>query len=266
MPSKEDKVELFKKIILQDKPLKFRSYGNELALVKSFFKDNYAIFRLGRRETLYISGSPEDEFEPQQIQNWPHCEVFINFDEDPSTGHRIAIQHRTDIFNKPHTQLEALAAHINETLAMDGYVLQINAVTSERRFWETIDENTNSISKLVLSFNAPNFLKLESTLSDDLKNIEKVYNAPKVSVILENPEGKLKVPHTALTDEGAEYITKGGGSYKLQVKKQKGYLKDKDNIETKEVVDVDLTAESPDTIIQALEIIFNTRGKKGKRK
>lgn len=254
---KEDKVSLFKRILLQKEPIKFSSYGNELALVNAYERDNYAGFYLGRKETLEISSSPEEEFKPQEIQNWPHSLMFINFDDDPTTGHRIAVQHRVGIFREPHVQLKALADEINKTLVLEGYVVEINAVTSERKFWETIEENKNKISKLILSFNAPNFLKLDSVLSDELKTIEAEYGATKTTIVLENPEGKLNVPHTNLINQGAEYITKGGGSYKLQVKNQRGYLKDKDNVETQEVIDVNLASDSPDIILQALDIIFN---------
>lgn len=253
---KRNKVEILKDVLFSvARPLKFNAHGMTVALLSEMDLGEYGIFRIGKHETVSINLSPEEKFNKTEVSNWPHCYLLLNFDDSPQ-GHQIAFEYKSDIFREPYVQLKELAKELNPYLFSHGYAIEINAVTTQMKFWDTIKENENKIKKLVLSFNSPNFLKLNTKLSDALKEIEKDYGSTKTTVVLENPEGKLKVPETELIKQGAEYITKGQGSYQLQIKTQKSYIKDKDNIETKEVIDINLETDDKSVIIQILNKIF----------
>jgi len=255
-PSSKSKIQILKDVLLSDIPIKFECRNNEHAIVKIWQEGNYAIFRLGKKEIVDINLPPEKAFKIQEIQNWPHILLFVNFDGDSNTGQKLAVQYKAELFPHPYVQLDSLTERLNEDLAMEGYLMSTNAITTKVKFWEIVEENENNIKKLVLSFNSPNLFNLDGELNTALKEIQKEYSATKSSIVLENPEGKLSIPHSELIKQGVQYITNGGGSYRLEFKKTHSSIKDKDNIETKEVIDLSLEGSS-EVIKETLDKIFN---------
>jgi hypothetical protein len=90
-------------------------------------------------------------------------------------------------------------------------------------------------------------------LNEDLKKLQKEYNATETSIGLSNPTGNLKIsPESKLVKEGVEYITKGGGEYKLKVRGNFHSSKDKTKYKTMDL-EIDLTTTDKQTFISTLK-------------
>lgn len=231
----------------------FQYRRSELGYACGRCEDNLIYGKFGRRSTLAKRLAPEADFKRQLEEHWPCCSVFIRIDNDPKGGQTIAVEHNTGIFRKPLSPLQAWANEINETLACEGYVLSIHPVTEELDFWRFVEANKGQIEQVVLSFSAPNLLNLQGALNDDLKKLQREYNATETSIGLSNPGGKLRVSdQSKLVKEGVEYITKGGGEYKLKVRGNFHSSKEKTKYKTLDV-DVDLETTDKQTFIRTLK-------------
>ena len=131
--------------------------------------------------------------------------------------------------------------------------MAVNPVTEEKDFWEIVNENEDKIEKLTLTYNVPNLFKLNNSLENYLKELQKEYSSTEVTIDIKNPDGKLKIPHNDLTEQSAEYISRGGGQYKMKVKGRKSYISSKKNTKTRTFTDFDVELEGDNQ-----EVLFNT--------
>lgn len=250
---KEDRVKMVKDVLT--KPYHFKHRRSELGYVSERYEDNFIYGKFGKRSKLAKILSPEDGFKKEFEENWPYCDVFIRLDGDTKNGQTIAIERNTGIFSKPISPLQAWANKINETLSCEGYLLSIHPVTEEKDFWAVVRENKDEIQQLTFSFSTPNLLNLRSSLNEDLKTLQKEYNATETSIGLSNPAGNLKIsPESKLVKEGVEYITKGGGEYKLKIRGNVRSSRDKTKHKAIDIeLDIDLNTTDKQIFIRTLE-------------
>ncbi|MDB5184972.1 MAG: hypothetical protein JWN38_780 [Candidatus Saccharibacteria bacterium] len=122
---------------------------------------------------------------------------------------------------------------------LDGYELIINSVTTRESFWDIVRAKTGRIQKLTFDLAAPNFLGLNTALSDSMREIKDQFNATKATVSIENPEGSLRIPNTSnFINEAVEYATGGAGDIKLKVQEE-GIVDAKRNKVTAQIATVD---------------------------
>jgi len=160
---------------------------------------------------------------------------------------------------KAALNLKHFADEVNTHIFSSGYTIAINPITEEKEFWKIVEENENKIEKLTFSFNSPNLFGIKNSLNEDLKDLQKEYSSTKVSLELENPDGKLNIPKNDLTKQSVEYVTKGGGQYSLKIKgKYKKVISSKDNIKTKTFDDLDIhiNGSNQETLFSILDTIF----------
>lgn len=242
-----DKNEILKSV-LTGKPIHYECRGVEYAFVKVFEKDNYMLARLGKKVFLKKHLSPEEQFKEYDVEDWPHCNVFIHLSGNSKNGQRIAFEYNSNIFQEPLVQLKSFEDEINAKIASSGYIMSISPVTKEHNFWNAVEKNKDNIERLIFSFNSPNLFNLNNTLENELRDIEKKYGSCRTKMEFENPYGKILVPRDdRLIKEGVEYIAKGGGEYKIKIKK--GAIKtisNKKNIIIKEFenLEVDIKQET----------------------
>jgi hypothetical protein len=230
-------------------------HGATYAYAFRIERENYFVAKIGRRSKLKRSSSPERGFESEQVDHWPNCWVVIDTNEHHGRGQKIAFEYKSDVFTSPFEQLKHLADQLNTHLFMCGYAMAVNPVTEEKDFWAMVDENQNKIEKLTLTFNVPNLFKLNNSLEEELKELQKEYSSTEVTIDIKNPDGKLKIPHNNLIDQSADYIARGGGQYKLKIKGRKSVIYSKKNIKTKGFTfDLELEGDNQD-------VLFNTLGK-----
>ncbi len=241
------------------KPLEYSAGQSKLAFVVIRKVDNYIIARLGRRASLKRNLPPEKAFEETREENWPRCTLIFNLNADPEKGQKILFEFKSYIFPSPSYELRKLAEIISGYLLPNGYVMSINPVTIKQEFWRTIANYKSMIEKVTFSFNAPNLFNLNNSLENELREVQKAYSATKATIELENPDGKLNVPENDLTKQGVDYITKGGGEYKIKVKgRTRTIISSKGKIKTKEIDDlqIDLMTSDQETLFSFLDKIF----------
>lgn len=241
---KRDKNEIFREL-LSRKEVAYEGRGMKLAFVFVAQKNNYFVCKLGKRTSIKRNLPPDKKFEETHEENWPYCNVVINTNSDHGNGQKIAFEYKSNIFTSPHEQLKHFQDEMNTHLFSFGYVLSINPVTYEQKFWNIIDQNKDHIEELTFIFNTPNLFELENSLNDDLKDLQTKYSSTKVSLQLENPDGKLVVPRNPLTEQSVDYIARGGGEYSIKLKgRVKKVIKSKSNIETKTFDDLEIVINS----------------------
>lgn len=240
------------------KTIEYESRGVKLAFVPVSQKNNYIVGRLGKRASIKRNSPPDQKFAETHEENWPYCYVVINTNTNNGTGQKIAFEFKSSVFPSPYEQLKHFADEMNMCLFSSGYAIAINPVTEEKEFWRLVSENHDKIEKLIFTFNSPNLFGIENSLTEDLKSLQKEYSSTKVSLELENPDGRLNIPHNDLTEQSVDYITKGGGQFALRLKGKKIVLRSKDNIKTKSFDDLDLRINSNDqqTLFDVLDKIF----------
>lgn len=244
--------------LLKKENIGYEVSGAKLAFVPVSNKNNYFVARLGKRTSIKRNSPPDQKFEELYEENWPNCVVIINTNTSNGTGQKIAFELKTSIFPNPYEQLKNFADELNTHLFSSGYAIAINPITEEKEFWKIVDDNHNKIEKLTFTFNSPNLFGIENSLNDDLKGLQKEYSSTKVSLALENPDGKLVIPKNDLTNQGIEYITKGGGQYSITIKGKKIVFRSKDNIKTKTFDDLDIhiNGDNQQTLFDVLDTIF----------
>lgn len=244
--------------LLKRRTIEYETRGVKLAFVLVSEKDGYIIGRLGKRASIKRNSPPDQKFEETYEENWPNCFVVFNTNTNHGTGQKIAFELKTSVFPSPFEQLKHLADELNSSLFSSGYAIAINPVTEEKEFWKLVDDNREKIEKLTFTFNSPNLFGIENSLTEDLKSLQKQYSSTKVSLELENPDGKLNIPKNDLTNQSIEYITKGGGQYTLRFKGKKIVLRSKDNIKTKTFDDIDIhiSGNNQQTLFNVLGKIF----------
>ena len=255
---KRDKNDILRDLLRKDR-IEYESHGANLAFVLIHEKNNYFIGRLGKKASIRRNLPPEQNFEETLEESWPHCTVIINTNPDHGTGQKIAFEYKSNVFTSSHEQLKHFQDELNSHLFSFGYALSINPVTEEREFWHIIDQNKDKIERLTFTFNAPNLFGINNSLNQDLKDLQKEYSSTKVSLELENPDGRLVVPKNDLTKQSVEYITQGGGEYSLKIKgKVRKVLKSKDNIKSKTFDDLEIVVKGKgqETLFDILAKIF----------
>lgn len=252
---KRDKNEIFR-TLLRDGKIEYESRGVKLALVLISEKNGYFVCKLGKKASIKRNLPPDQNFEETVEESWPFCLVVINTNPANGTGQKIAFEYKSNVFVSPNEQLKHFEDEINTSIASSGYALSVNPVTEDREFWKIVEDNQDKIEKLIFSFNAPNLFGLKNSLNQDLKDLEKEYGSTKVSIELENPAGKLKIPKNELTNQSIDYITKGGGEYELQIKGKRKKIVSKNNIVTRTFDDIDINLKG-----KGQEALFDLLGK-----
>ena len=256
IPDKRPKKEILRSILEQN--LEFKHRGSQLAYVFLKSEGDYILSKIGKKSLLRKTLPPSHKFQETQEENWPHCYLLINLSGDPDSGQRIAFEIKSYVFYNPLEQLRAFSDEINAKLFSSGYTISINPITQEQKFWQLAKENSNKIRKLSLVLNAPNLFNMKGALDDELKDLQKEFSLTKTTVEFENPSGQLTIPEgNNFLKQGVEYITRGGGEYKLTLKSKK-IISSRKNIVSKSFEDFEVNLEAKDktTILEALDKIF----------
>lgn len=254
------KIDILADILQDSEPINFRKRGADLAYVFTLKQGKYIVSKIGRKSQIKRTLSPEHNFEIRDEENWPFCNVIFFLGDDPEKGQKIAFEYKSSVFTSPFDQLKVFSEKLNETLSTYGYVISINPITEQKEFWNLVDENKGKIEKLCFTFNTPNLFNLNKSLSDDLKGVGKEFQSNRVSIDIENSDGKLEVPReNELVKQGVEYVARGGGEYALKIKgKARRVLKSSNNIVTRsvEIEDFEVEVLDPKYIQEVLDKIF----------
>ncbi len=256
---KRNKKEILLSVLEEGKPIQFEDSGSKYAFVVVEKENNYIYAKFGKRSTIKRRMPPQDKFEELFEEDWPHCALFFNLDNDSNKGQRIAFEYKSSIFRNPYSQLKAFAEKINLCIFPSGYIMSISPVTQVQNFWDIVKVNKGKkIEKLSLIFNVPNLFNLDNELEDDLKSAQKDYGITKTKIELENPYEGINIPeNNKLMKQGADYIAKGGGEYRIYLKEGKKVISSKEKTVTKTIKDLEIDIKSKDLGQKELFSIFN---------
>jgi hypothetical protein len=205
-------------------PLHFKNATQELAFITQKEAGSQYIYgTLAKASHVSVSMPPEENFQLQQIETWPHVSVLINIDSDPETGQTLAIEYKPSIFDNPIVQLRALLIEITKKkLREKGYEIAVNPITDKHEFWSVVKDNAGHISSLSFDFAAPNLFKTKDELNKELKEATEEFGITSTEINLKNSEGELKIPeNNPFVKQGLEYVSRGGGEYRLKLKNKK---------------------------------------------
>lgn len=248
-------------IFSPDKPYTFQYRGTAYGFVTRSVRNKKAFGRLGKQKNTTLHLSPASGFQEKQEEDWPGCHVFINLDDEKTTGQTeqfgqvIAIQVNRPAISSPTNCLRALADKINEEIYFLGYYLSINPILQNKKgFWSVVDEHEGKIKKVVLTYTPPNLFDLKNKLEDELRQANEKFHTTSTQIVLENNVNHLKLPkNDPLLKESADYIDQGAGNFKIHLKKGKKTIKSEAGVKVETFEGIELDIENNSTL--ALEEI-----------
>jgi hypothetical protein len=221
-------------------PFYFNIGDSRYAYVAQKESGSYIYASLAKASHVTVEHGPEEDFEEEDIESWPHIPLIINTDSDPVTGQSIAIELNQAVFRHPHVQLNRLVQElVNKYVRQKGFEMAINPITEQGEFWESIEKYSGNIRALTFEFASPNLFKSEDSLNDELRVATEAFGMTNTSIKIENSEGELKVPKdNTFVQQGIKYITDGGGQYKIQATKRT--ITSQESIKTEEIDKLEL--------------------------
>jgi len=263
---KIDRDDLIAEIFSKNKTHIFKSRKANYGITIDFIKDGVARGRVGKKTTKKLRSSPEEGFTVKDAEDWPGSTIVINLNDEKETGKLreagqiIAISVNKSAIQSSKKCLRAFAEKINEEIVNKGFFFTINPIPTEKtKFWAIAKKYKGQIQKVTLTYTPPNILQLGSTLEDDLREDNKVFNTTKTQVVFENESGDLDLPEAnSFLNQSADYIDLGGGTYKFNLKNGKTTLTSENGIKTETFEGVELSLEANDEkeIQDALKLIL----------
>ena len=259
-PSREELIEK----VFSEEHYTFQYRRTTYGFVKKFIRNKKVFGRIEKQRKTSIFLSPSKGFQEKQEEDWPGSHVFINLDDEKTTGQTeksgqvIAVQCNKPIISSPINCLRALADKINEEiLTNSGYYISINPILQDKRgFWSVVDEHKDKIKKVILIYTPPNLFELQNKLEVDLRKANEEFNTTSTQVVFENDGGHLKLPKdNNLLNESVDYVEQGAGGYKIFLKDGKKTIKSEAGVKTetfdgKELIIDSASDEEMDKIIQ----------------
>ena len=245
-----DRQELLERVFCPENYYPFPDGKKKYAYLKRQVIGNMVHASIGIHQDITLNASPDQEFAERSETNWPFCHVCINLSDEKIDntesqnsrwrGQIIACEVKQKIL-VPQKCLRAFAKHVS-SMILNEYDLDlvIDPIQSHTmRFWALVKKYDGYITKLDMSFTAPNIIGHED---DIIKDMEK-YNARQGSISLESGNGPLKLsPNDKSLDILSRYIDEGNGSYSIKVNNTDGSsktIKSGDHIEQEDILETD---------------------------
>lgn len=194
-------------------PTTFKSERYEVTAQKSFDEENFFLFRIAINRSVNLETK---DFGSRSVSNWPKFLVAIWNDPEIQL---IAVQHRTQAFQKPASVIKLLMKSLESSLVRHQLVSATEPLFEKRLFWELIHKNKGKIRKVEFELVTPNMASISRMLPEDLKAFAKRTNAVKSKLVLESdPSSALVLDAGDETVDGlAAYTSEGGGNVSISV-------------------------------------------------
>ena len=193
-------------------------------------------FKIAKHTSIKRNKSPEENFEPEQIEHWPFVNMIVSLakDVDGDYGQIMAIEQKPSVISNPTNLLRNWADVKNKDLEPFGYVLSINPIASKKSFWSIANKYKGQIEEVVFEYSMPNLFETGDELEKELKAANSNLNAAKACVSFSNKNGNLIISEdNSLLQQSAKYIDEGGGEFKIKRKNENGYIMSAKKIKTK---------------------------------
>jgi hypothetical protein len=177
-----------------------------------------AIFgRIGRKIKISENEPPEKKFVETERDAWRAALIII----DPShhkDGQKVAVERAVNI-GHPIPIFESLAVKISTQ--DEPFVLEVNAIVPQERFWEFVASNKGQITSVQFEFIVPNMFGEADDYDREMREMREQEKAQKAKLSIESKDG-LDL-NTDKVKRAADYTTKGAGSIKARTKTGKTY-------------------------------------------
>ncbi len=223
-------------------PLYFDYRGEKYALVLEKFVDGeYILATLGKKSHGLMHMPPEEKFSAQEFDDWPTVPIFISLSGSPDTGQAFAVGTSNKVTIKPLLLLDAMVKKLSEEIKKSSYELNINPITKTEDFWDLVDEYKDNIEEVEFNFVAPNLFNAEQELDNELKTASQTFQATQMSVKLQNKVNGINLSESQpFTKRAAEYVSQGGGQYRMRIKGLSKTIRNGEHIKTTSIEEIEL--------------------------
>jgi hypothetical protein len=220
--SDNEKNNLISKYLFHE--MDFRKDGQEYAIRHVHSNKKIIYIKFGKKERSHYYEKTEYDIEDKLKDSWPFVRVICDI-----SAQMILVEYKSNFisFNKMATLLCEIADHGYKG---SGYVLKIEPIVMEGKFWQIFAE-AEKIFSLKLVLHSPNFFGASMDANEVLDKTRKIFNNTTIELQLNNEEGELKLPKDEI-DKYTQYADKGGGNWvlKTQTQKRKRKYKSRESI------------------------------------
>jgi len=223
--------------------------------------ENIVCFKIAKHTSIKRNKSPEENFEPEQVDHWPYIHMIIGLCDKINNTHGqiIAVEHKPSVIKSPITILRHWADKRNEDLYKFGYVLSINPISYKKSFWNIVNQYKGQIEELVFEYSMPNLFNTGDSLEQDLKNANKNFNATQAKIVFTNKNGSLSLSeNNTLLQQSADYVDNGGGEFKIKKKGESSYIMSAKTIKTQnvDIEDLNIETKTPKAMLDILNKVL----------
>lgn len=174
--------------------------------------------KLGKAKEVKLLDYDDDKKDFLDTERTSYPYVYLLWDRDEQV---ILIQKNTSVFQDYEAVLNSIEDHLNNLLAEYELRVFVEPLTEKADFWRTI-QMLKYIYEVTFELHMPNFLgETQKHLKEALETFREEYNATGVSTRISNPDGRLNILESdPQTNTDLEWITKGGGSWSINGKKE----------------------------------------------
>lgn len=254
--NKKDKNTIFKELVV-NKKFEFKDGNSDLVFICNKSFDNFAFAKLGKKSKIKKNLLSENDFEEIYETDYPNCILFFKFNSDSSEGQKIFFQYDSKVFRTPENKLKIFEQKINEELFSFGYSLSINPIVDEKDFWKLNEKYAGKIEKITFCYAVPNLFNIENELNEDLKSGAKKYNNTNAAITFENKSGGIVLSKDDIfVKQSVEYITKGGGEFRLKARGLKGEINSGKKVKVVSIEEIELETDNIDFLTKYATRLF----------
>ena len=143
-----------------------------------------------------------------KIPTYPYSNIFIDNNKETQL---IAIEYLS--YLKPKNVIKNFQTNLNKKLYEKGLCIKISQIYQKKSFWEFVENNHDSISKVSFNIITPNMSSISFNLNEEIKDIAKEIGAHETKLSLKAQAGEvLHLQKDNKTIEGlVDYSSQGGG-------------------------------------------------------
>lgn len=195
----------------------FRIIGRGTELIYKVLggDDNARLIKLGKEKEINIDTK---DFTEETISTYPN--VYIYFDNNPEHQF-IYVQRNYKAFSSTQTVINLLEGALNRYLHKLQLKIYIKPIIEKEGFWDIVNSYQGVITKLSFELIKPNLANISSTLTDDLKSLQKNTNSHTTKLELNAPTGRTLENINQTNQDVAgivDYAISGGGDVGVKAK------------------------------------------------
>ena len=143
-----------------------------------------------------------------KIPTYPYSNIFIDNNKETQL---IAIEYLS--YLKPKDVIKNFQTNLNKKLYEKGLCIKISQIYQKKSFWEFVENNHDSISKVSFNIITPNMSSISFNLNEEIKDIAKEIGAHETKLSLKAQVGEvLHLQKDNKTIDGlVDYSSQGGG-------------------------------------------------------